>query len=184
MVMAKLRQFSHFLQQINKWEPFPFPVQCELQIYFRSFVAQISIENSDQIWLGRSRHWASIRSIPITQHYTSNTVSHKLQEECAQAQGWWCCCSSWRGSPIDSTPSPLSQLRVLHSSVFSPTPHHNNVTSTARYMMNLADQHFMLPSFVAPLISHAHCCSQKTWTYTTYMSVLQLCWLQHVKKNG
>ena len=23
-IMAKLRQFSHFLQQINKWEPFPF----------------------------------------------------------------------------------------------------------------------------------------------------------------
>ena len=24
LLMAKLRQFSHFLQQIYKWEPFPF----------------------------------------------------------------------------------------------------------------------------------------------------------------
>ena len=42
--MAKLRQFSHFLQQINKWVLYPFSkIQRELRVYFRSFVIQISI---------------------------------------------------------------------------------------------------------------------------------------------
>ena len=42
--MAKLRQFSHFLQQINKSVLYPFSkIQRELRVYFCSFVNQISI---------------------------------------------------------------------------------------------------------------------------------------------
>ena len=49
--LAKLRQFSHFSQQINKSEPFPFSkIQTRLRVYFRSFVAEISINQKlDQI---------------------------------------------------------------------------------------------------------------------------------------
>ena len=43
-IMAKLRQFSHFSQQIIKSEPFHFQKsKRELRVYFRSFVNQISI---------------------------------------------------------------------------------------------------------------------------------------------
>ena len=45
--MAKLRQFSHFLQQINKWASRPFSkIQTRLRVYFRSFVAEISINRN------------------------------------------------------------------------------------------------------------------------------------------
>ena len=43
-INSKLRQFSHFLQQINKSVPNHFQKsKRELRVYFRSFVAQISI---------------------------------------------------------------------------------------------------------------------------------------------
>ena len=38
--MAKLRQFSHFLQQINKWEPFPFCKNTTLELYYVQYVTQ------------------------------------------------------------------------------------------------------------------------------------------------